>query len=598
MRIIIHALAAALLTLASSAAHAAVPPIPPNAPLPPKIALPGTRMTWLSDSRGCFSQWAPTGANAGYRKSVADVLTWAEDYSGGALVYDQINAPPGTAGTIIDLKVVPDANGNPQGGSNYTSPTISIPFATGFAATAILSGGHIIGATVTNPGAVPSSSVTSSGITITDSTGSGAVLTPVLGGKGTFCAGGTKLPELRARLPDIITGKYGPQPDILVVFGGHNDMSDIVTGTVSVRTMLTHAMAIIKSATNAGMIVAWMIETPTDNNALSGYTSAQQNQFRQQMDQYNTGLRLMSQLDPTLNPSKTKFILIDGSKYLVDGSALSNGGQSAPYRLQDGLHLSQWGGMILGRMLERSLRPYYNTAVARSYSPLQFDAAHNPGASLIPLWSLTDGTNSVSGITGTLPHNWTLFRGSGTGTLSGTVAITNTTASTPNPIDGTVIPSLNLAFTATNNGANTDYLQLELSIHPGANIVAGDMIQASCDASWSGLQNIIQLGMKLDDTVLVSQYQPLTFTYFPPASDTFAGSVPATDAVQPFRLITPLMPLTAASVTANSLSVSIIVGYDASTAPPSSGFGVAAGAVVNLTLRNCQINKVGQSYIQ
>jgi hypothetical protein len=224
----------------------------------------GFSMQMLGDSRGQNgSFYCPVDPTTpGILKGLQSPMVWAEVFSDGKLSWDPSTGPYNPAapcGAIIDFKIL-------NGGSGYAHPTLSVPVASGFAATLGVTNGAVTSVSITNFGAKPTADVLKNlNYTITDSAGSngsGALISPVLSGSATYSVAGSQLDELNIRLSDIISQKYAPKPHFLIVIGGTNGFAGVQAGTTTMRAQLVIAMQIIQRASAAGMHVVWLDENP------------------------------------------------------------------------------------------------------------------------------------------------------------------------------------------------------------------------------------------------------------------------------------------------------------------------------------------------
>ncbi len=559
----------------------------------------GASMQIVGDSRAALGNaYAPADATSpGITVGQQNPLGWAAIYSGQALTFDPSSGPyvPAAAkGAIIDWKVV-------GGGSGYTAPTLSVPVASGHAATLNVAGGKIVSVTVTAYGAAPTAGVTKSqNLVISDATGSGAVITPVLNGSATYAVSGTTLDECLARLGDIVTQKYAPRPDFLVVKCGTNDMPAVVAGTVTMSSRLALAMSIVQTATAAGMHVVYVAENPKSNAAFGGNTTAGNNGALAN-EGFDQGLRAMAALDPVLNPNRVPFELVDMGRSLVNG-ATSAGASRDGTTLIDGLHSATWGAQLEGYGIEQALRPFYNPLNQPSYSSLGYDANYNPLGNLIPNFAGTGGTPTGLA-TGQAPNGWSVGTNDGSGTGSIASAVTYPTVTAPDTGgtggNGLVMPAWTLTFALNNDGSASGNVYGQYTI-PIANLTAGNRIRASCEIALSGVQNITGIDMQIQDGTVLSHYQPTGSSYYmAPAFDPLVGTLPPAGALTPSRMSVDY-PVTAATISANSLKIKFQVGFDASASPFSQYIGAAIGTGVHgtkVTVRDCRVVKVGTALI-
>ena len=559
------------------------------------------RMQCLGDSK-CTqaADWGTISGNGYWQKSWQLPISWAEAYSGGMMQYDTTIAPPacgGVASTVLKLVPVPNTSGVLQTGSGYTgSETITVSGTSGYTFVPTVTGGHMTGATVSVCGAAIGSSIGYPQVSITGSSGTGAVLTPVIGGIGAFAVAGQVTSECQARLQDVINQTYGPKPDILIVQCGRNDLLPLLTGSaVNVNTVLTQMMSLINQATAANMLVVLVAEHPNATASLSG-TAGNILNFQKSLEMLNQGFRMMAAGNPTLNPTKTHFLFADPSKYMTDASGTAYG--SAAGRTTDGIHDSAWGAAIEGRIIERALRTVYQQTGSFTYSALPYDATYNPAGNLLGNWQTTTGgtETAYTGVTYTgagVPSGWTIARNTGSATATITTNAYNPTSAAPDAT-GQATPYWTIGWAFTGNGTATEAYYLNGSVS-AANVAAdlsiGDVVQLSCELAISNVANLVGYGLYISTYgVNYIQQKFPTGQYFPPNADALVGTVPPSDAVQPFRLVTPPYTIQSGDLT-NKINTQFNITFDASASPASSAFGGTAGATATTTLRNCQFYK-------
>ncbi|HEU0117706.1 MAG TPA: hypothetical protein VFR09_03655, partial [Alphaproteobacteria bacterium] len=162
-------------------------------------------------------------------KGGTSFLQWAEKFSLGRLYFDQSQGYAGPNGSVLKVIVA-------NGGSNYAGGD-TITFNQGAVGTLNISGGVITGVTLTNPGN-GSSAFTAS---INTSTGSGANISLVTGGSGTFGVTGALTSDMVARLSDCLSSSV----DIFAVHGGTNDVSGGVAYATIIANLRTCYEALV-----------------------------------------------------------------------------------------------------------------------------------------------------------------------------------------------------------------------------------------------------------------------------------------------------------------------------------------------------------------
>ena len=340
-------------------------------------------------------------------------LGWAEAFSLGALHFDQTQ---GYAGPPNTLKRILVANG----GSGYTNPAISLN--QGASATATVSGGVITAVTLTNPGHGGSSFAA----TVTDSTGTGAALSLIQDGSGTFGSYGSTTADMVARLPDCLASAV----NIFTVMGGRND----VASGVSFGTITANLRTIYETLINAGRCVVAIPVLPS--TAFGSTGSALAARVNRWIRAY---VRQLSWANPL---AYTRIALADCSKFMTDGTVLTSawptggtGGTTASVTI-DGTHPNTRGRMYIGAAVWQAAQKFVGPVPLGTGRPFTgydgYDPALNPGGNLLEALSWTASTAYVVGQLRVLGVN--VYRCTTAGT-SGTTAPAGTQSTMT---DGTV----------------------------------------------------------------------------------------------------------------------------------------------------------------
>lgn len=296
-------------------------------------------------------------------KGGGNYLTWAELFSGGSLVWDMSQGYFGTTYGMIKAIVV-------NGGANYTNPTIN--FNNGSAATVQTSGGVITGITITDPGYGTSFN----GYTLSDPTGSGAVISIVADGGGTFGVPGCKTADMVARLPDVVASSA----DIIVVLGGTNDANAGIAPSLTIANLQT----CYETLHDAGKIV---VAVPIPARSANTSTA-----INARIARVNRWIRSYCRKQAWANPTGRNIILADPTGMMVDGTQgtyypIGGSANGAGAMTVDGLHPSQLGAEYIGLAIWQALQGLVAPAPAYSWRPCSqdngFDPTYNPGGNLL-----------------------------------------------------------------------------------------------------------------------------------------------------------------------------------------------------------------------
>ena len=476
---------------------------------------------------------------------------WAEAFSQGLLHFDQLQ---GYAGPQNTLRRVIVANG----GSNYSN-TPTVVLNQGASGTATVVGGVVTAVTLTNPGYGSGGFQAS----ITDSTGTGAVLSPVQDGSGTFGVGGCRTGDMVARLPDALASNVS----IFTVQGGRNDI-------VGTPATLANSAALFASITgnlrttyetliNAGRCVIVIPVLPCSAFGAVGSALA---------TRVNRWIRAYVRQLAWANPSAyARIALADATKALTDGTVLTSfwpvggtGGTAAAVTI-DGTHPNERGRIYLGAAVWQAAQKFTGPAgpsTPRVHTAADgYDVALNPGGNLLEAfpWAAstactvgqlranngnvyrctTAGTTGATGPSGTGSGltdgtaQWAYVRpvgmsvlGSGTnGTLTAATNITysgalaggftlvrgggsasgTVTAAVESPwSDGTVGQRQTLAFSLNSGTASEQWVLRAIYGAYGAfGVLASDLAStpfyAEAEVELSGLANLSSLNLMLAD---------------------------------------------------------------------------------------------------
>ena len=330
-----------------------------------------------SDGTITWSVMAPVSNKFGN-----SILSWMEFWSDGRMVW---NMDDGYKGTNIGLVKVIVVNG----GSGYTNPTIT-PI-NGVKATVQQSGGVITGVTIQSPGRATGYFT----LTISDPTGSGAVISTVGGPSGTFGVSGCTSDDMVARLPDVLASNV----DVMLVLFPTNDL----TANYTFSKITGNLKTILDTLAPAKKGV--VIETGTPRTLLNQAQVQVLNRCNRWIRQYCQGRR-----DAGFNNyGYTNVVLSDPTGYLTDATPSNTnlnwpiGGQSQSGNAVtiDGLHPNERGGCIRGYCATQSGGVFFPPAPAypaRSYSASDcYDPVQNPGGNRLEAMPWTAGTAIVVG---------------------------------------------------------------------------------------------------------------------------------------------------------------------------------------------------------
>ena len=300
-------------------------------------------------------------------------LGWAEAMSQGLLHFDQTAGYGGPQFTLRKVLVI-------NGGSNYSAnPTITLNG--GALATATVVGGAITAVTLTNPGFYQGGFSAS----VSDASGSGAVLSVVQDGSGTFAVYGCKTADMVARLPDALASNVS----IFTVHGGRNDIAGQAVTAANMASLFASMTAslqkIYETLMNAQRCVIAVPILPC--STFDGMQSALAMRVNRWIRSY---VRQLAWANPL---AYTRIALADATKALVDGTALAlfapvgGAGGTAAAVMTDGTHPSTRGRAYIGAVVWQAAQKFVGPpplSASRVYSAADgFDAALNPGGNLL-----------------------------------------------------------------------------------------------------------------------------------------------------------------------------------------------------------------------
>ncbi len=442
------------------------------------------RIQAFGDSRASYcglnvNQSSSTFANPAMEYPNRSPVAWANRFLRGRLNFDLTLGYIGQFQAVCSVKVV-------NGGSNYTSPSVS------FSGSGT---GLTFGAPVVSGGVIKSVPVTAQGINFTslptlsvsDSTGSGAVLQAVIGGTGTFGVAGETTMQCVNRLSDIAS----VAADIVFVCIGTND----ITNGVSAATTKANLQTIFDTLIAAGKMVVYCPDQA--RSYWASLTGSQITNARHQMYNVKRWAYQYALLANGKNPNgNRKIIICDAEDFWAD--ATSSTGNPLSLMTSDGLHWSTASAQAMGLRLAQQLQPLLGlSGPAMIISQVDgYDATYNPDGALNFGWLMnaTPGTPTAP-VTGSIAGNFSAFRSSGsaTGTMAGSIESVRT--------DGL---SGNRQVFTFSLGSGTSSEQYNFGITSSAissyNISVGDTISVECDMWLSGQANVNRLLLQINFT--------------------------------------------------------------------------------------------------
>jgi lysophospholipase L1-like esterase len=299
-------------------------------------------------------------------KQGTSMLTWAEIFSLGSLNWDMSQGYGGYGLSLLKIIVI-------SGGTGYSNSD-TITLSNGATGTLVVSSGVITGVNITNIGYSSTNTFT---YTINTSGGSGAVLSLVNGGTGTFGVPGCLTSDMVARLPDCLASSI----DIFLINGGTNDATN---GSVTVATTIANLQTCYETLMLAGKRVIASPITPRAT-LLTGTVSAY-------IHRVNRWIRAYCRGETWANPKGFNQIMIaDPSGYMTDGTngtywPIGGTGGVANAVTQDGLHPSHRGAMYWGYSIVLALQKFFPSLIPYSSRPYSaddgFDSSLNPSGNI------------------------------------------------------------------------------------------------------------------------------------------------------------------------------------------------------------------------
>ena len=294
--------------------------------------------------------------------------SWAEVLSGGRLVWDMSTGYKGTNFGLFDVVLS-------SGGSNYSAtPTVSLD--NGGTATATVVNGVITKINILSPGFQSGPT----GVTITDSTGSGAtVCSAKTFPSGTFGIIGEATANILCRLSDITSSPA----NIIVVLAGVNDVK---SSGITADTTIANLRKIYDAVQLSGkkLIVIPIMPWVTSYTTAYGAKALRVNGF---IAAYARG-------ESWANPNGLRNVRVaDVRPYWTDNSVLTSmrpiGGTGgvAGAVTADGLHPSQLGAFYLGYMIVQAAEPWIGPPLD-SINPYAnavdgYDPVYNPSGNML-----------------------------------------------------------------------------------------------------------------------------------------------------------------------------------------------------------------------
>lgn len=524
------------------------------------------RIQAFGDSRASYcglnvNQSSSTYANPALQYPSRSPVVWANRFLRARLNFDLTQGYIGQFQGVCRVKVV-------NGGSGYTAPTVS------FSGTGT---GLTFGVPVLSAGVIQSVPVTAQGINFTslpnlsvsDSTGAGAVLQAIIGGTGTFGVAGETSTQCINRLADIIAAPV----DIVFVCIGTNDL----TNGISASTTKSNLQTILDTLISAGKFVVFCPDQARSYWAsLSGtqITNARHQMYNVKRWAYQYALMVNGK-----NPNTSKrMVVCDGEDFWVD--ATSSSGNPLSSMTSDGLHWSTASAQAMGLRLAQQLTQALGlSGPANVVSQADgYDATYNPDGALNFGW-LMNATPAAptAPLTGSVAGNFNAFRSSGSS--AGTMAASIETVRTDGLSGNRQVFTFSLGSGSSTEQYNFGITSSTISAY---NINAGDTIIAECDMWLSGQAGVNRLLLQL--TFTQSGTTVMQGTDGDNSTDTFiaSGSYMALNGDS-----TPMSFKTA--------PVTVPSGTDHFTCYATIGFnasGVAGSAAATWKIGNFKIRKV------
>lgn len=290
-------------------------------------------------------------------------LHWVETLSNGQLIWDPNTGYTGPQDGAAKAIIV-------NGGTGYTNPTLTNT--DGIEATFTVENGVIRAINITSPGIVANVLVPP---TITDATGTGAVVSWVFAPSGTFSVSGSLTQGMVYRAPDAAASAA----DIIVVLGGTND----IVNSIPAATIINNLRTCYEILMNAGKRVVAVPVLPR-----TGLTTAQS----RVLARVNQFIRAYCARKAWANPSGFDDIaLADPAVYLTDGATddqpIGGAANVVGAMTYDGLHPSGRGAFYIGECVRRACLRWTAPplpVVGRQASSFDaYDAVLNPTGNLL-----------------------------------------------------------------------------------------------------------------------------------------------------------------------------------------------------------------------
>lgn len=362
-------------------------------------------------------------------KIANDPMFWTEAFSLGRVVWDPTTGMQGIYASLGAMIVV-------NGGSGFAAgDTWASNNGAGANGTfTVGAGGVITAANIVNPGTGATGNQFANAITITTSTGSGAVLSAVEVGHGTFGVPGCTTADMVARINAGYLNQAIGRLDVMIVGGGTNDL---VVNSVTAANLNTLAAATISNLRtcyewlmNNGIAVVARTISPRDT---AGFTGLQVAYFWK----VNAWIRAYCRKEPWANPLQYQPIaLADPNRYLSDGTSTSiypigGAGGTAGAMTKNSLHWSSRGAQYCAIAQLAAISEIFGYVPPSSQRSSQmsdgFDINQEPGGNCLEAFAWQPSTVYVVGQS--CSNNGNRYRNKGAGTSAASGGPT-TTAST------------------------------------------------------------------------------------------------------------------------------------------------------------------------
>jgi hypothetical protein len=502
-------------------------------------------------------------------------LGWLLAFSEGGLHWSPTTGYGGNASGLLKVVIVSGGSGWPNSGTFTVSGITSTRAPV---ATWVASGGVLQSVTVTDQGLNLSDQPT---LTDPGGSGTGATFSCVLGGTGTLAASSDKTSQMLARSGDVTAAR----PDWLLMA---SPCTNDVNASIAAATTITNLTTLVDTFTRAG-IRPVVQKLPGRRVWSNGNTFAQNQRV---MNSVNNGIESLSRRARTARPAAPAVLVASPDRYWVDAADSSTPGRASTgmVRSSDNIHPSVagafWQGVAFREVMAPFTAPNRHTFYGQDDA---YDATLNPGGNLLTTKGLfigTSGTNSTA-LTGTVATGWTWQRGSGSGTLVGTMAAQART----DALTGT---EQYINITSITGGAATDTYQMRVGTST-SNIASGDAIYMTAHLRLSNFVRVNRIGLTLTETMAGVAQNAYALDAFADTSSLLpdytvlrnmrlAGILPgfvqgATDGG--FELFLRTQPITVRPNT-SGYSTNINIGFEANSGSPQA----------TLQVRNTAVRKV------